>query len=87
MRSWKTYLWVNGISNGVMLFSAGLAAWLYFLGSASETGWIVLAQVVSAIGCTSLFALTHRSTRQRLEQARADARLPAWRPSSAKLDW
>ena len=87
MMSWKTYLWVNGILTGLMLFSAGLAAWLYFSGRVSGYGWIALAQVVLAIGNAALFALTYRGTRRRIEQARADARLPAWQPPSAKLDW
>ena len=85
--SWKTYLLVNSVVTSGLLLSAGLALWLYLSGSASENGWIVLVQVVTAVANAALFALTYSGTRRRMEQARADAMLPSWRPPSAKLDW
>ena len=87
MMSWKRYLWVNSIVTGGLLLSAGLALWLYSSGSPSENGWIVLVQVVTAVANAALFAVTYSGTRRRMEQARADATLPAWRPPTTKLDW
>ena len=85
--SWKTYLWANGISTGLLLCSAGLALWLYAFGSEPGNGWIVLAQLVTAVGSVAISAPTWRRTRRQLEQARAGAEPPPWRPPSATPGW
>ena len=44
MMSWKIYLWVNGILDGLMLLGGGPIAWLYLTSPISEYGWFALAQ-------------------------------------------
>ena len=87
MMSWKTYLWANSITAGLLLCSAGLALWSYLFSALPDNAWIVLVQVASAVGFATVLALTCQRRRTRMEQARADAMPPPWRPPSAELDW
>ena len=85
MISWKAYIWTMSISAAIMLVTAGFDVGLHFAGSGS--GKVALIQCASALAFTAITLLTGKRTRRRMNQAKADAKLPAWQPPSRDLRW